>query len=75
MKLLKGYMWELSIHSISQWKKEFRNEQELPVLPYYKWHVVMPYGEFKRNEKTYEAMGTYFFPFALRYFREKNKIK
>ena len=65
----RGNKWSLSIHSLNKWKAEFRKENEFKV-PYFARNVKLPYGKFARNEETYIPYGTYFFPFAIRYFKK-----
>lgn len=68
--ILKGKYWEFCIHSPKYWKT-MRDPNEPPVIPYYKIKMKMPYGIYENQKKErYVAMGTYIFPFAVRYFKK-----
>ena len=71
MRIIKGRLWKLSIHSISYWKEELRNPKYPPSIPYFTWKYTLPYEPFKSGRHTYTAMGIYIFPFVLRYFRKE----
>jgi len=70
MRLIKGHLWEISIHSLKYWKTVLRDKNEPPTIPYYTLIMEMPYEPFDRNGERYKAVGTYLFPFAIRYFKK-----
>lgn len=65
----RKHKWTISIHSFKRWRVEFRKENEFKV-PFFARSVKLPYGEFEREGEKYLPYGTYFFPFAVRYFKK-----
>lgn len=71
MILLRKNLWQLEVHTLNFWKKEFRDKNRPPVIPYFKFnHKLLSYGIFTKHGKSYFAKGHYFFPFAVRTFEE-----
>lgn len=70
MRLMKRHLWELAIHSPKYWNETLRDKNEPPVIPYFAYKRKMPYDLFERNGQKYQAIGTYFFPFAIRHFEK-----
>jgi hypothetical protein len=70
LRLLKGHLWELSIHPPIYWRNVLRDINSPPILPYYKLGQTLPYGKYEKDGQKYIAKGTYLFPFAFRYFKK-----
>lgn len=68
MKLLKGHLWSLTLHSFAYWKKK-RTEDDDPI-PYVAWNITRPYPKLIDGIE-YEAKGTYLYPLIYRKYQPK----
>jgi len=73
MQLLKGFLWEICLYSLSEWR-EMREPPE-PVS-YFKIGLFKPVNSYKfeKGEIKYSCYGIYCFPFVFRWIKQNKNI-